>query len=125
MRAYKRGKERERRQKGRAGRVEMAWGQQVQMAARPHTHPPIPNYCAQHPQTPAWVPLCIRTLLSALQGRWGLQAGGALRGRVPQLRGGITFVAGESREALWHRLHSGSLFLPPWKTGKTTPYCPI
>lgn len=94
-------KERGRRQKGRAG--------QVQRAARPHTHPPSPDSCTQHPQTPAWVPLCIRTLLGALQGRWGLQAGGALRGRVPQLRGGITCGGGwggESRagwEALWHR----------------------
>lgn len=63
------------------------------MAARPPPPPPSPDSCAQHP---AWVPLCIRTLLGALQGRWGLQAGGALWGRVPQLRGGLTCGRGRA-----------------------------
>lgn len=86
MKDDKREKERGKTE-GEQGRVEVAWGQQVRMAARPPPHPPRPDSCAQHP---AWVPLCIRTLLGALQGRWGLQAGRALRGRVPQLRGGLT-----------------------------------
>lgn len=65
----------------------------------------IARSCARHlPCTRPWAPLRVSTLLCALQGRCRLQAGWALRGRVPQLREGVNTCgdnAGGESKAGW------------------------
>ena len=70
-----------------------AGDRQVQVAARlPTCTPPACPACAQ-PRAP----LCVGTLLHGLWGRWGVQAGWALWGRVPHLQEGINTCGDHER----------------------------
>lgn len=74
------------------------------------------------PHTQPQAPLCVSTLLSALWGRQGLQAGRALQWWVPQLWWGINTcgVAGRTKMAarpLWQDPHPGGLELLLWRGG--------
>ena len=78
----KKGEEAKRQEQGRVESARLGTGGR-KWQHDPQNAPPHPA----HAQPRA--PFCVSSLLCALQRRWGVQAGWALRGRVPHLQEGI------------------------------------